>query len=134
MTTYTETISTEVSIDLAKIWQDVVGDYFSECAYWLPAVRYFTGDAHPWKSEEWKPTHRIAFIFENQEGDGYAHKWLTAEDFAKARVALHKSKWTHCGHYGIEVEQTEYGFKGEDDACTTDAIVQTALFGEIIYG
>lgn len=133
MTTYTETITQEVSIDLARIWEDIVGDYFSESSYWLPAVR-IKAKGHSWKKEEWHPDNKVAFIYENHEGEGYLHKWLKAEDFARARVELHKQGWAHCGGYGIEVKQNEYGFEGEDDACTNDAIVQQALFGEIIYG
>jgi hypothetical protein len=131
MTTYTDTI--EVSIDLAKLWQDVTGEFFSQCSYWLPAVRFFT-KGHTWEAEEWDESNKVAFIYENHEGEGYCHAWLKAEDFAKARVELHKEGWTHCGNYGISLIRGEYGFEGDDDACTIDAIVQKALFGKIIYG
>lgn len=133
MNTYTETITTEVAIDLGKIWQDITGNYFSECGSWLPRVRYFTGEAHPWEAEEWTPDHKVALIYYDENSEA-TRKWLTAEDFAKARVELFKDKWTHCGHYGISLERGEFGFTSDDDACVNDAIVQTALFGEIIYG
>ena len=130
MTTYTDTI--EVSIDLAKIWEDVVGNFFAECNYWMYASRFFT-KGHTWKADQWDASNKVAVIYYD-ENDDLRHSWLKAEDFAKARVDLHKEGWTHCGNHGISVTRDEYGFEGDDDACTIDAIVQKALFGKIIFG
>ena len=135
MNTYTTTINTEVSIDLGAMWEITTGEYFSECNYWVQRARFDTGNAHPWKREEWTPEHKVALIFENPTGEGWVRKWLTAEDFAEARVKLALEGWTHCGHYGISLTMGDNGyFESDDDACVIDAVVQYACFGEFVFG
>lgn len=163
MTTYTDTIETAITLDLASVWEDAVGNYFGESAYWqeyLTDIDLITV-GHKWRKSEWDASNRAKFTFTleqlidislvpeagstlvrqitaknngfvNEVGDLWV-KYLTAEDFAKARIQLVKENWSHCGEYPVDAVQTEFGFEN-DDACVSDAIVQYALFGKFIFG
>jgi hypothetical protein len=51
-------------------------------------------------------------------------KTITVVDLANAVSALTEIGWTHCGGNAIH----------DSDWCTSDAVLQFAVFGEFIYG
>lgn len=123
---YSETVTETITLDLAQIWEDTVGNFFSESAYWLEGYKFHNVDTtkeNPkWSKDAWTPDYSVTLRFE--EVDGVTTKTLKAEDFAKAYIALVREGWKHCGGCAID----------DPDACVTDTVVQYACFGEAVFG
>lgn len=123
--TFTEPTPPPLVLDLAEVWEDMTGEFFSECNYWVARSMFFGHDkTQPaWRKEAWTPSYKVALIHETENGT-LGHTWLTAEDFARAYCKLVRDGWTHCGGCGID----------DPDSCVQDAVVQTAIFDDIIFG
>ena len=107
-----------VAKDKDEVWSNVFGSGW-EYLDWITSVTYKEGD--------WD-THGIAVVTyldpEDPREEATLSKELTVVDLANAWSNLTTSGWVHCGEESLD----------EPDACSTDAVLQQALFGELIYG
>jgi hypothetical protein len=123
--TFTEETFVPLVIDLADMWETITGEYFHECKYWVSSCTF--DGAHPdhpaWSKEYWTPSMSVTLTYENEVSEEATVR-LTAEDFARAYIKLVRDGWSHCGGCGID----------DPDACVQDAVVQTAIFDDVIFG
>ncbi len=122
-------IATVVPVDVDELWENVVG---GESGYWASRYTDLDGGKLNWYNEvgtpvgrEFRPNPQPFRVCEYDEATG-EKTWHTVAvtELAEAYLKLKHDGWTHCG--GCPVDDT--------DACTGDAILQNAVFGEFIYG
>lgn len=105
-----------------ELWSDVFGSLGGFLDHsWLHGIRYYTGD--------WDKHGLVELTIDNpapelDESNPHMTKRLKVEDIAEAYSKLMNNNYTHCN--GCELD--------DPDACTADAILQTAVYGELVYG
>lgn len=106
-----------LTMDADEIWSDVFGSGYEYSPWWV-RVSYSNG-------ADWDK-HGVATIKHwGKEDDNVLETTkVTVEDIAKAYATLTADKWTHCGGCGLD----------DPDACSSDVVLQMAVFGEIVYG
>lgn len=119
-------MSNRTNVD--KVWKIVFGNDGQGFAYWAGAIRTFEGEPiELWKDTskpvmEWEPNPQDFRIYDSEDDVWYK---VTTDQLVDAHDELVASKWTHCGGFAIGKD---------DDACVEDVIMQTATFGELVYG
>lgn len=107
-----------IDVDVDQVWENMVGGH---SGYWADSYRtldnkliefYKNGNYDEPNPQDFKIL-----------ADG---KWytITMSDLCEAYVKLKSNGWTHCGGESVD----------DEDACTGDAILQVAAFGEFVYG
>lgn len=108
--------------DANELWSDVFGSLGGFLDHsWLHHIKYITGN--------WNKHGLVELTIDNpapefNEETVHTTKQLKVEDLADAYSKLMNNDYKHCG--GCELD--------DPDACTADAILQTAVYGELVYG
>jgi hypothetical protein len=128
----TETISIDLTDEIIKqAWSAVFANDGHGFAYWCDGIESEDGQDFDWYADrsinvmEWE--YNIApcvVVFGEEEGE-VERKRVTPEDIARAYVSLTLSGATHCNGCSIITDP---------DDCSQDMIMQTALFGKLVYG
>jgi hypothetical protein len=107
-----------VDVDVNEVWGNMVGGH---SGYWADEFRTLkNGRVDFYKDEHYaEPNPQDMEVL----ADGEWHL-VTVRSLAEAYVKLKQDGWRHCSHYDID----------EEDACTGDALLQMAAFGEFVYG
>lgn len=119
-------VETRVNIDEREVWEKVWGNDGQGFAYWVTKARSWSGGDLDYylntdlSVELWVPNPQDFQIW-TDEGDN--HK-VTLYALCRAYADLLAEGWTHCGH----------SLLSEHDSCVEDAILQRAVFGELVYG
>lgn len=120
-------IETRVDIDERDVWERVWGNDGNGFAYWVGKARamdggdlnyYLNRDADSVSDWVLNPQD---FRLWTDEGDEHL---VTVYALCRAYADLKAESWTHCGGCLLD----------DNDACTEDAILQRAVFGEMVYG
>jgi len=107
-----------VDVNVNEVWENMVGGH---SGYWADRFRTMTyGDVKFYKDEHYAEPNPQDF---QVLADGEWHT-VTVRDLCEAYVKMKQDDWHHCGHYGV----------ADEDACTGDALLQFAAFGELVYG
>lgn len=111
-------VSQNVDVDINEVWENMVGGH---SGYWAEEFRTVNGGkVHFYRDENYaEPNpHDIKVLADDE--------WytVTVRSLAEAYVKLKQEGWTHCN--GCPVD--------DEDACTGDALLQYAAFGELVYG
>ena len=120
-------IETRVDVNMDEVWDAVWGNDGQGFAYWVGMVRAEDGgDFHGTKMVGKNGDVEIENPQDFKVFDREEDKWHTVSeyDLAKAWVTVATNGWTHCGGHPLS----------EHDACCEDAILQYAVFGDLIYG
>jgi hypothetical protein len=106
-----------ITYDADEIWSDVFGSGYEYCPWWV-GVKYSDG-------ADWDK-HGVATIkhWGKEDEDVLEVTKITIEDIAKAYATLTADNWTHCGGCGLSAP----------DGCSSDVVLQMAVYGEIVYG
>lgn len=108
--------------DANELWSDVFGSLGGFLDHsWLHSIHYYTGAADRHGLVELTIDNPAP---EFDEEAIHMTKRLKVEDLATAYSKLMNDNYTHCG--GCELD--------DPDACTADAILQVAVYGELVYG
>jgi hypothetical protein len=120
-------IETRQNIDEHEVWGAVWGSDGNGFSYWVGKARALDGgDLHYYLNtsaesfSDWVLNPQD-FRLWNDEGSEYV---VTLYGLCKAYADLRAEGWTHCGGSLLD----------DNDACTEDAILQYAVFGEMVYG
>ena len=88
-------------------------------------------NSSPWIEEtnwDWQNHNDlVTVVHEDGESDGYVKTDVTTEMLAKGLQYLVKSGHGHCG-VGITVDFDDW------DACVSDMVLQSAIFGKVVFG
>jgi len=106
------------AMDKDDLWSSVFGSGWEYMDWWRN-VKYLEGD--------WDKSGQVVVTFLDPNDvteSKTATKRLNIVDIANAYSKLMAMGYTHCGGESID----------EADACTSDALLQIAVFGEFIYG
>jgi hypothetical protein len=105
-------------VDKDELWSNIFGSGYEYATEgWLYSIDFPEGD---WEK------HGVAEVkYEDPDTGTATRKTLTIVDIANAVSDLNEQGWTHCGRCVI---------LEDDDACVGDAVLQQALFGELIFG
>jgi hypothetical protein len=107
-----------VDVDVNEVWGNMVGGH---SGYWAQDFRSANGgEMKFYKDENYAEPNPHDF----QVFDGDEWHTVTVRDLAEAYVNMKQDGWHHCGKYDVD----------EQDACTGDALLQFATFGELVYG
>jgi hypothetical protein len=100
------------------VWENMVGGH---SGYWAEEFRTMKGGrVQFYKDENYEhPNPQDIQVLADDEWHD-----VTVRSLAEAYVKLKQDGWHHCGKYDID----------EEDACTGDALLQMAAFGEFVYG
>jgi hypothetical protein len=98
-------------MDADEFWSEIFGASFEIWEWWF-AVNYIEGD--------WDKAGTVEVIAEHEGSDELEIKRFTVEEIASAYNA--------CLAKGLDVDIENM------DACSSDLVIQMAMFGEIIYG
>lgn len=101
------------AVNKNELWSDVFGSGLEHYEWWL-GVEFLEGD--------WNVSG-IAKVTYLNEDNKRASKLIGIVDIANAYSSLASSGWEHCCGDSID----------EPDGCTSDAIMQVAIFNELIY-
>lgn len=110
-------VTIPMQVEAEELWSDVFGsgwEYFE----WFTAIKYEEGS--DWDKpgtvliKSWSPTDEDKRIITR----------ITLDDVVEAYTTLTNKGWSHCGGSGLD----------NADACTSDAILQTIIYGELVYG
>lgn len=107
-----------VDVNIDEVWGNVIGGH---SGYWADNFKTLDGREVAWyKDENYEQPNPQSF---KVLADG---EWYTVSErsLAEAFVKLKVDGWTHCGGDLVD----------EQDACTGDAILQVAAFGDFVYG
>ena len=114
-----------IDFDLGEVWENITGEFFGDC-FWVDDALFHnvdkTKENPKWSKDAWNPEYKVTISFD--EYDGKSEATLTAHDFAQAYAKLTFDGWRHCGTCSID----------DPDACVVDAVVQHAVFGEVVFG
>jgi hypothetical protein len=98
-------------MDADEFWSEIFGASFEIWSWWF-AVNYIEGD--------WNKAGIVEVIAEHEGSDELEIKRFNVEEIASAYNA--------CVAKGLHVDIADM------DACSSDLVIQMAMFGEIIYG
>ena len=117
METQKQMVVVPLAMDADEVWSDVFGSGYEYSPWWYKVT--FSSGA------DWDKagTATIKHWSKDSE-DTLETTKITVEDLAKAYATLIAEKWTHCNGCGLD----------DPDACSSDVVLQMAVFGEIIYG
>lgn len=114
-------IPVTIQMDADELWSEVFGSFGGYYPDWIHEIRFVTGS---WKK------HGLCYITAESVDDSWAppsdtkvHR-VYVEDIAKAYGALMNMGWKHCGGCGVD----------DPDACTSDAVLQHAVYGKFVFG
>lgn len=111
-------VNVDVPVDTDVLWGNMMGGH---SGYWADNFETLDSGIIKWyKDDNYEQPNPQDF---KVLADGEWHE-VTIEKLARAYVRLKLDGWNHCGHYGIE----------DEDSCTGDALLQIAAFGEFVYG
>lgn len=117
-------VTQNVEVDIDQVWGNLVGGH---SGYWASSFKSIGGSAVQWyKDENYSVPNVQDFkvsVWEPHDGETVWYT-VTVGALANAYASLKRDGWRHCDHYDID----------EEDACTGDALLQMAAFGELIYG
>jgi hypothetical protein len=103
---------------MKEVWENVVGGH---SGYWANSFRNLTGGGVQWYRDEHyaEPNPQTFKVHADDE-------WhiVTPEALVNAYNELKRDGWEHCD--GCDID--------EEDGCTGDAILQWAIFGDLVYG
>jgi hypothetical protein len=101
-----------------ELWSSIFGSgYEYSTEGWLYSIDFTEGD---WEK------HGVAVVkYEDPDTGTATRRTLTIADLANAVSDLNEQGWTHCD--GCVILE-------DDDACVGDAVIQQALFGDLIFG
>lgn len=119
-------IETRVQVDERDVWERVWGNDGQGFSYWLGKARALDGGDLDYYLNRDAPVDEWVLNpqdFRLWTDDGDEHI-VTLYALCKAFADLQAEGWTHCGNYPLS----------EHDSCVEDAIVQYAVFGELVYG
>lgn len=111
-------VTYQVEVNIKEVWENMMGGH---SGYWADNFETLDSGIVRWYLDE---------DYENPNVQDFKvlaeDKWhtVTVQALAEAYVKLKQDSWTHCRGCSID----------ENDACTGDAILQVATFGELIYG
>ena len=120
-------IETRVNVNMDEVWETVWGNDGQGFAYWVSMVRDRDGgDFHATRMVGKDGDVEITNPHDFKLFDGEQEEWhiVSEYDLAKAWVEVRTNGWTHCGGHGMD----------EHDACVEDAVMQYAVFGDLVYG
>ena len=104
-------------VDVDEVWSDVFGSGWEESPWWV-RIHYGDGD---WD----KPSTSVVMKHWGKEDDNVLETTtLTIDQVIAAYAKLLAQRWTHCNGCSVS----------DADACTSDAVLQYAIYGEFIYG
>jgi hypothetical protein len=106
------------AVDKNELWADVFGSGWEYSPWWI-SVDFTNGD--------WEEHGEAVIKYldpDDADEQQTATKTVTITDLANACSKLETQGWTHCGGEGLS----------DPDACTSDAVLQVAVFGELVYG
>ena len=106
------------------IWEAIFGCWGAD--YWASAIRKPDGsDIDLWNyTGKYEPAPQDFKVLDGEEGKWYQVK---VSDLVEAYNRVSQAKTTHC--MGHRVDDLE-----DPDACVSDILLQTAVFGDTIYG
>ena len=103
-------------VDVEQVWSDTLGSGW-EYSEWFLGIRYDGGD---WdKSCNAKLRH-----LSKTDEEVIVTTEFTPEMLVEAYNRLVREKYTHCGGCSMD----------DPDACTSDAVLQYMVYGDLIYG
>ena len=106
------------AIDKDELWSEILGSGYEEFVDdWVYSIEFLEGS--------WEHHGVVQFKYEDPETGEPTSKTLTIIDIANAVSDLTGAGWSHCGGDGP---------LDDPDACVGDAVIQQALFGELIFG
>lgn len=111
-------ITIPLTIDADEVWSDIFGSGW-EYSDWFVGVKYHDGGDWDIPSNitirHWDP---------ETEGERVISTDLSVKQVLEAYAKLLSERYTHCGNCALD----------DPDACTSDAVLQYAVYGEFIYG
>lgn len=113
-----EKITIPLEIDVEEVWSDIFGSGW-EYSDWFVNVIYHDGG-------DWDKPSRITVKHwdPETEGERVIKTDLSVEQVLQAYAKLLGERYTHCGGCALD----------DPDACTSDAVLQHAVYGDFIYG
>jgi hypothetical protein len=103
-------------VDVQEIWSNTLGSGW-EYSEWFIGIKYDGGD---WS----EPCNAKLRHFSRNDEDVIVTTDFTPEMLVEAHNKLVREKYTHCGGCGMD----------DPDACTSDAVLQYMVYGDLIYG
>lgn len=103
--------------DKDDLWSEVFGSGWEHMPWWVGA-KYLEGD--------WDKSGQVIMSFLDPDDPTESTsltKRLNIVDIANAYSSLMSSGYKHCGGCSLD----------DADACTADAVLQVAVFGEFVY-
>ena len=109
-------VTIPITVELEDLWSDIFGSGW-EYSDWFVHIDYGDGD---WD----RPSTIVVKHFSKDDEEIVMRTTLTVEDVVNAYAKLAQQRYTHCGGCALD----------DPDACTSDAVLQHAVYGDIIYG
>lgn len=110
-------VNVDVPVDMGELWSNMMG---GRSGYWADDFKRLDDGVVDWYvGTEFTPNPQDFKVF--ADGEWYE---VPLEKLARAYVRLKLDGWTHCGGCSVD----------DNDACTGDAILQVAAFGDFVYG
>jgi hypothetical protein len=112
-----EKITIPLEIDADEVWSDIFGSGWEHSDWWVRITHHDDG--------AWDKPSPITVKHWGRDDDTVIEvTHLTVEQVLTAYAKLLGERYTHCGGCPLD----------DPDACTSDAVLQFAVFGEFIYG
>lgn len=111
------TVTIKREIDEAEFWSSIMGSSEFPHEWWLK-IKYH-GEA------DWDVPGSVTVTGLDGETDKPVSKTLTIEDLVQAYEAVLTKQYHHCG--------TKVDIDNMDD-CSSDMVLQMAVFGDVVYG
>lgn len=113
-------IPVTIQMDADELWRDVFGSMGAYLPEWIHNIRFVTGS---WDK------HGLCYITAESDVDDWSPSdtkvyRVYVEDLAKAYSTLMSQGWSHCGGCGLD----------DPDICTTEALLQHAIYGRFVFG
>jgi hypothetical protein len=106
-----------VAMEINDIWADIFGSGY-EYLDWIESVRFKDG-------ADWDVAGTVVITYENPENTfSTLTEAFSVDEVLKAYKTIAESEYRHCG--GCDIL--------DPDVCTTDMVLQTLIFEDVIYG
>lgn len=106
-----------VTRDADDLWSEVFGSLGGASDHpWIRKIKYVVGN--------WEKNGLVDVTFEQQNLSADGVFRMKIEHIVEAYATLINESWGHCNGDSVS----------NPDACTADAILQTVIYGRIIYG
>ena len=109
-------ITIPITVDADELWSDVFGSGW-EYSEWFTYVEYV---GCSWDTAG---TAKVTHWSSDDEGVTEVTS-VTIDDIVRGYSILASDNWLHCNGDALN----------NPDACTSDAILQMAIYGELVYG